>query len=466
VSPPLLALCFLSVSLGLGCPSTTAPRPAVVGDDDAAVGDDDDSAHAPEDADGDGWSVDDGDCDDGDPLVHPGAPERCDDADRDEDCDGAADDEDPEGAVGQVLVYVDEDGDGFGRFGTGTPRCEPPAGAAAVDGDCDDQDPRSWPGAPLRCDGRDNDCDGEVTDGGLVTVEQSGATGTSIQAALDAAPLGGTVSVCAGSYAERLTLARPVLLQGIQGQGATFVNAGGLGRGLTILADSVILSGLTVQNGAADEGAGLLAEGLGSLTVVSCTFLGAAASGDGGGMLLRGLASFFLSDVRLLDGAAARGGGLALIDSTGTGLDVIARANTADEGGALWVQGGAPVVENALLERNAAATRGGAVFADGALDLFDVDLFDNTAPVGSAYYVAGGSLVLQDGSVRRNVAAEGGAMHVVTDAAVTDVSWGVGADDNRPTDVSVQGGGSFAYGPLASFSCSGVAGTAPTPGCL
>lgn len=38
------------------------------------------------DVDGDGWSVEDGDCDDADPLAYPGALERCDG--RDQDCDG------------------------------------------------------------------------------------------------------------------------------------------------------------------------------------------------------------------------------------------------------------------------------------------------------------------------------------------------------------------------------------------
>ena len=46
----------------------------------------------PDDADGDGFSAADGDCDDADPAVHPGvASDGCDG--RDEDCDGAIDED-------------------------------------------------------------------------------------------------------------------------------------------------------------------------------------------------------------------------------------------------------------------------------------------------------------------------------------------------------------------------------------
>lgn len=47
------------------------------------------------DADGDGYSVDEGDCNDGDPEINPGAREICED-EIDNDCDTAVDFEDPQ----------------------------------------------------------------------------------------------------------------------------------------------------------------------------------------------------------------------------------------------------------------------------------------------------------------------------------------------------------------------------------
>ncbi|MDW8363817.1 MAG: MopE-related protein [Myxococcales bacterium] len=65
------------------------------------------------DADGDGWGTCRGDCDDADPRVHPGAPERCDG--RDDDCDGSVD-EGVRNACGDCrpncdLVVIGQDGD-------------------------------------------------------------------------------------------------------------------------------------------------------------------------------------------------------------------------------------------------------------------------------------------------------------------------------------------------------------------
>ncbi len=86
------------------------------------------------DSDGDGYSTDT-DCNDNDPLVHPGATERCNGFD--DNCD----------------TLVDE---GFDRDGDGFTTCN---------GDCNDGNPLVHPGVPEICNSADDNCDGVVDEG-------------------------------------------------------------------------------------------------------------------------------------------------------------------------------------------------------------------------------------------------------------------------------------------------------------
>ena len=112
------------------------------------------------DADGDGYTTSDGDCDDGDPAIHPGATETCNH--RDDDCDGTVDEPD---AIDASTWYADADGDGFGDPAVSQRACWQPSGYVADDTDCNDANFRSHPGATEICDADDNDCDGEVDEG-------------------------------------------------------------------------------------------------------------------------------------------------------------------------------------------------------------------------------------------------------------------------------------------------------------
>lgn len=107
------------------------------------------------DGDGDGAPAND-DCDDANAAVFPGAPELCNGLD--DDCDDAVDDADDD-LAGTSTFYTDGDGDGAGA-GSGRSGCEARADETTEGGDCDDDDPASYPLAPEVCDGADNDCDG------------------------------------------------------------------------------------------------------------------------------------------------------------------------------------------------------------------------------------------------------------------------------------------------------------------
>ena len=105
-----------------------------------------------DDLDGDGLSVDEGDCDDLDPDTYADATELIDGVDND--CDGEIDED---------TLGADDDGDGFSE----------------AEGDCDDADSAVFPGAePV--DGVTNaDCDGveDPTTGDTDVSEETGDTG-------------------------------------------------------------------------------------------------------------------------------------------------------------------------------------------------------------------------------------------------------------------------------------------------
>ncbi len=115
------------------------------------------------DADGDGsLAIPSGgaDCDDGDPSVFPGAAEVCDGLDQD--CDGAID-EDP---VGAPRRYSDSDGDGWGDPAAYVEACVAPPNTVLDATDCDDSTAAVAPDAEETCNGVDDDCDASVDEAG------------------------------------------------------------------------------------------------------------------------------------------------------------------------------------------------------------------------------------------------------------------------------------------------------------
>ena len=138
-----------------GCAPAEDPTPCVEGEQECNEAMDRCAAlcDVNPDVDGDGYTAPEcggTDCDDSDPRRHPDNLEVCDSAGHDEDC--------------SPLTYGDRDLDGDGNVDA---RCYNTDGAGARVGgdDCDDVRGDVSPDSPEVCNGRDDDCDGNVDEG-------------------------------------------------------------------------------------------------------------------------------------------------------------------------------------------------------------------------------------------------------------------------------------------------------------
>jgi len=103
----------------------------------------------------DGYVEVDGDCDDNNPDVHPGAAELCNNID--DNCNGTIDE-----SLTVVTYYLDIDNDGFGDDNNSIDACMMPDGYVEVDGDCDDNNTDINPNATEIADNEiDENCDGD-----------------------------------------------------------------------------------------------------------------------------------------------------------------------------------------------------------------------------------------------------------------------------------------------------------------
>ncbi len=375
------------------------------------------------DSDGDGWRLCDADCDDDDRGVFPGAVEICDD--KDTDCDGVTPDR------------ADADADGY----------------TLCDADCDDAEPAAFPGGVEVCDGVDNDCSGGADDldadgdgaslcGAVPDCDDDDATayplyvdaaaepgGTGTEAAplaTIAEALGAldticrTVGLASGTYAEALTWddRGEVSLVGLGGDpSGTTLTAPEDARILAVTDGRVTLENLSLvgaRNPDGDGGAVLVTDAALVLRGVVASLNTTAA--DGGAVAVSS-GALALEDGCVFSGNTAGddGGAVALVSSSLTDDGTTYTGNRAIQGGGLFAVSSNLEIDASTFEENTASGDGGGLAVD-APSVFDVE---RVVFVGNAATGTGGGAALNDvyvdgrfrnGRFLDNSAAEGGGV--------------------------------------------------------
>lgn len=279
-------------------------------------------------------------------------------------------------------------------------------------GDDDQPDEVCVPtGTEVHGDRVDNDCDGVIDE--LYVCADGSQPFTTIAAAIEAAPDGGGIEVCAGTYPEALAVSgRSIRINGA-GAGATIIDAGGR-VGLSVSGGDVTIAGLTIRGGGnPSEGGGIRCVDA-ALTVLDSALRANRAERGGGGLFAARCEVEIERTHFEANEGVLQGGGALLVESTGsiTGSKFV--GNSADDGGAVALLEGRVDLRTSELTSNHARVHGGALYqrSDSALD--DTLVNDNTSAwTGGGIYVWKHAPTMSRNNISHNDAEwEGGGLYL------------------------------------------------------
>ena len=238
--------------------------------------------------------------------------------------------------------------------------------------------------------------------GEKATVCSSGGSYTTIQAAINAASSGGTITVCAGTYKERLTVAgKTVTLTGA-GFSTTILDADNSGSALKVTGGGkVTLSGMTVTkaktgglyckdatlvvsdsaitaNKSSSAGGGLYSFNC-AITVSGVSFSSNTSSSRGAGIYAESCSGAISNSTFSANLASSKGGGVALKSGTVTIDGNTFTGNSGTHGGGAYVEADSDVTDNAFAWNTSIYHGGGAYSAAGDGDYTGNTFTDNYA---------------------------------------------------------------------------------------
>jgi len=227
-----------------------------------------------------------------------------------------------------------------------------------------------------------------------LTVCPSGCAFKSIQAAVDAASPGATITIQAGTYSGGVSIDKSLTLNGA-GVASTIIRGGG--PVISVAAGRVVhISDLTVKGGFGDDGGGIANSGWLTLQRVNVTKNSSVSTGAG--IFNDGTLAMFESRVsdNSVDAAFGSGGGISN-HGTMTLLNSTVDSNSATGAGGVENSGNL-TLHNSDVSYNV-ATIGGGISNRGMLTIRNSTVNDNTANGDPAIGGGKGGGLYNDGTV-------------------------------------------------------------------
>ena len=202
----------------------------------------------------------------------------------------------------------------------------------------------------------------------------SGGTYTTIQAAINAAANGDTVSVCDGTYNENIDfLGKAITVRSENGAATTIIDGNASDNVVNFInsegADSV-LDGFTIQNGLSNYGGGIYCQWYSSPTITNCIISNNTANYSGGGIYCVMSSSPTISNCIIKDNTITGGshymggGGIACEYESSpviTNCTISGNSAPGPGGGIYCYDYSSPTITNCTISGNSAGDDGGGI---------------------------------------------------------------------------------------------------------
>ena len=255
-----------------------------------------------------------------------------------------------------------------------------------------------------------------------------------IQAGLDSCVENDIVLVGPGTYYENIVWpnTQGIHLVSESGPEVTIINGGSIGRVVEITSGvdlTTMIRGFTIQNGNADQGAGVYCNNS-SPNLEDVTLTANSASDDGGGICCRNNSTPHLEDVTIISNSAGDGGGIYCGNSSPSLTAVSISGNYAHwNGGGIYCRNNSsPSLENVAVSGNTAewgSGGGGIVCIDNSdLSLINVTISENTGFCGGGIVCFNSSPSFDHCTISGNSAGHdgGGIRCDSSDISLSDVT--------------------------------------------